>query len=317
MHTVMTSTIAAPNPSAAQLEDLEATFGLFNIRLTDGAVVSVRDTVAGLVQAPMLVALHGIGSGAASWLELARIFNLQRRLLAWDAPGYGESSALTEPKPQATAYAKQLHRLLKSLSIDDFVLVGHSLGALSAAAFTAQMVPGFIPRALVLISPALGYGSPARAEEGQQVRAQRLASIEQPGIAAMAALRYGHLLSPQASDSAKAWVHWNMARLHPQGYRQATELLCNDDLLGYCRAIQTERQREGSPIYRLPVHIWCGDADGITTPSQCQQVADTFSEPLGLIEGAGHACYVEQPEAVAQRLSKALTALSFDTVEGA
>lgn len=312
----MTSPIAAPTPTAAQLEDLEATFGLFNIRLADGAVVSVRDTVAGLVQAPVLVALHGIGSGAASWLELARIFNLQRRLLAWDAPGYGESSALADAQPRATAYAKQLLRLLTSLSIDDFVLVGHSLGALSAAAFTAHMVPGFIPRALVLISPALGYGSAARVAEGLRVRAQRLASIEDPGIVAMAAARYSHLLSAQASGNAKAWVHWNMARLQPQGYRQATELLCSDDLLGYCRAIEAERQREGSPLYRLPVHIWSGSGDAITTPTQCQHVADAFSEPLGLIENAGHACYVEQPLAVAERLNQVLATFSTATVDG-
>ncbi|MDH5857195.1 alpha/beta fold hydrolase [Lampropedia aestuarii] len=318
----MTSPIAAPaptdapNPSAAQLEDLEATFGLFNIRMADGAVVSARDTVAGLVQAPVLVALHGIGSGSASWLELARIFNLQRRFLAWDAPGYGESSPLAQAQPQATAYAQQLQRLLAALSIGDFVLVGHSLGALSAAAFTASMVPGLIPRALVLISPALGYGSAARVAEGQRVRAQRLASIEDPGIAAMAAARYSHLLSAQASGNAKAWVHWNMARLQPQGYRQATELLCGDDLLRYCRAIEAQRQRKGSPLYRLPVHIWTGSADAITTPSQCQQVADVFSEPLGLIEGAGHACYVEQPHAVAERLNQVLATLSSTTVNG-
>lgn len=312
----MTTTAHPPTLTAAQLADLEATFGLFNIRLTDGAVVSVRDTVAGLVQAPMLVALHGIGSGSASWLEVARIFNLQRRLLAWDAPGYGESTDLAEAQPKATAYALQLQRLLVSLSVDDFVLIGHSLGALSAAAFVAQMVPGFMPRALVLISPALGYGSAERAEAGQQVCAQRLASIESPGIEAMAAKRYGHLLSPTASDNAKAWVHWNMARLHPQGYRQATELLCGDDLLGYCRAIQAERQRPGSPLHGLPVHVWCGSADEITTPAQCQQVADAFGVPLQLIEGAGHACYVEQPDAVAKLLKQALAALPATPTQG-
>lgn len=306
----MTSSVDPLALTDVQLDDLEATFGLFNIRLTDGAVVSVRDTVAGLLQKPMLVALHGIGSGSASWLEVARIFNLQRRLLAWDAPGYGESSPLVDAKPKATAYALQLQRLLASLVVDDFVLIGHSLGALSAAAFTAQKVPGCIPRALVLISPALGYGSADRAENGRQVRAQRLASIEDPGLVATAAHRYARLLSPAASQSAKAWVHWNMARLEPQGYRQATELLCGDDLLAYCRTIAQERQMQDSPLYGLPVHIWCGSADAITTPQECQQVADVFSEPLSLIDGAGHACYVEQPEAVAELLKQALASLA-------
>jgi len=298
-----------PMISCAQLDDLEATFGLLHICLTDGAVVSVRDTLADLVSRPTLMGLHGIGSGAASWLELARIFKRQRRFLAWDAPGYGESTALADAQPKATAYATQLQRLLESLSIDEVVLVGHSWGALSAAALTAQMVPTCIPRALVLISPALGYGSAERAESGVKVRRQRLASIQAPGIKAMAAARYALLLSPEASVNAKAWVHWSMARLQAQGYSQAIELLCSDDLLDYCRRIQAERLREGSPLHALPVHIWCGSADTITPPAQCQQVADILDVPLTLIQGAGHACYVEQPDAVADLLEQVLASL--------
>lgn len=307
--TMMSTPAAAPMPTPQAHADLSAIFGLFNIRLSDGEVVAVRDTVAGALRQPVLVALHGIGSGSASWLEVARIFNLRTRVLAWDAPGYGESTPLAQHAPRASDYAAPLQRVLEFLSIDDFVIVGHSLGAMTAVALTLQKVAGFVPRALVLISPALGYGSAARQAQGAQVRAQRLAAIEAPGIAASAAQRHTRLLSGHASETARAWVHWNMARLRPQGYRQAIELLCGDDLLAYCHRIQAERERADSPLYRLPVHVWCGSDDAITTPAQCQQVADVFGVPLGLIDAAGHACYVEQPRAVAERLAQVLQAL--------
>ncbi|PAX16643.1 alpha/beta hydrolase [Vandammella animalimorsus] len=305
----MTSSARVPLPTPAQLSDLEATFGLFNIRLVDGNCISIRDTVAGPVQRPVLVALHGIGSGAASWLEVARIFNLKHRLLAWDAPGYGDSTPLKQQAPVASDYAVPLLRLLQSLAVDDFVLVGHSLGALVAAALTAWQVPGFVPRALVLVSPALGYGGVGRQTRGQQVRAQRLAGIEDPGIATTAALRHDKLLSSEASEVVRAWVHWNMARLKPLGYRQAIELLCGDDLLAYCRAIQAERERAGSLLHGLSVHVWCGSEDNITPPADCQQVADVFGVSLELIGDSAHACYVEQPVAVAQRLEQVLQTL--------
>ncbi|THT96161.1 alpha/beta hydrolase [Lampropedia puyangensis] len=313
----MNSTTLPSLPTPQQLDDLEATFGLFNIRLNATDVVSVRDTVAGLVQHPMLVALHGIGSGSASWLEIARIFNLKTRLLAWDAPGYGESSPLAKDKPKAGDYAQQLLRLLSSLSIDDFVLVGHSLGALTAAALTLRAIPGFVPKALVLISPAIGYGSASRRERGEQVRAQRLAGITSPGIAATAAARHTHLLSSQASATAQSWVHWNMARLQPQGYAQAVELLCDDDLLAYCEQIQALRQQPGSPLTDLPVHVWCGEEDRITPPQDCQQVADVFGVPLQLIPHAGHACYVEQADSVSTLLQQVLQQLRPTHSQGA
>ena len=51
--------------------------------------IAYRETGAG----PALVLLHGIGSGSAGWL-----FQLETlkgyRLIAWDAPGYGESENL-------------------------------------------------------------------------------------------------------------------------------------------------------------------------------------------------------------------------------
>ena len=39
-----------------------------------------------------LVLLHGIGSGAASWQAQLEAFSDRYRVVAWDAPGYGESA---------------------------------------------------------------------------------------------------------------------------------------------------------------------------------------------------------------------------------
>lgn len=301
---MMTETLtASPAMTAGQLADLEATFGLFNIRLADGELVSVRDTVAGDVRKPVLVCLHGIGSGAASWLELARIFNLKHRLLAWDAPGYGESTPLPMSRPAARDYAAALRRLLHSLSIDDFVLVGHSLGALVAAALVAQQWPGCTPRALVLISPAQGYGALAREAKGAEVGQQRLAEIAMAGgIPGMAARRHGRLLAPQADARARAWVHWNMARLHEPGYTQAVEMLCGGDVLADCRHIAAVQPG-------LPVHVWCGAEDVVTPPASCEAVAAALDVPLQRISGAGHACYVEQPAELAAMLGQVLQSL--------
>jgi len=52
-------------------------------------------------EGPTLVLLHGIGSNAGSWCNQLVTLSDQFRVLAWDAPGYGESTPLDELQPQA------------------------------------------------------------------------------------------------------------------------------------------------------------------------------------------------------------------------
>ncbi|MDH6166250.1 pimeloyl-ACP methyl ester carboxylesterase [Variovorax boronicumulans] len=287
--TMATDALALPASELALLDDR---FPARSVPVGGDAVVSVRERGTG----PAIVCLHGIGSGAASWLDVAMLLAPQARVIAWDAPGYGASTPLAPAAPSAADYAERLHALLDALDIQSCVLVGHSLGALTAAsaARKGSALASRI-RSLVLISPAAGYGAPSRAEARTRVRAERLATLDELGIAGMAARRSGRLVSDTASELARQWVRWNMARLSDGGYRQAVELLCNGDLLA-----------DLPPA--MPVRVACGTLDVVTTPEACADVARGCGVTLESIEGAGHASYVERPEAVASLLRKALVA---------
>lgn len=99
-----------------------------------------------------VVLLHGIGSGAASWVRQLDALGATRRALAWDAPGYGVSSRVAADSPVASDYAASLAAWLDALRIERCVLVGHSLGAIVAGAFARQA--GERLSGLLLISPA-------------------------------------------------------------------------------------------------------------------------------------------------------------------
>ncbi|MGJ7526814.1 alpha/beta fold hydrolase [Variovorax sp. GB1P17] len=277
---------------ASELALLDARFPARTVPVGGGAAVSVREHGAG----PAIVCLHGIGSGAASWLHVALLLAPQARVIAWDAPGYGASTPLASATPTAADYAERLHALLDALDVQSCVLVGHSLGALTAAsaARNGSALASRIRR-LMLISPAAGYGAPSRAEARAKVHTERLATLDELGIAGMAAKRSGRLVSDTASELARQWVRWNMARLNDGGYRQAVELLCNGDLLA-----------DLPPA--MPVRVACGTLDVVTTPDACAEVARQCGVALEAIEGAGHASYVEQPQAVAALLREALAA---------
>ena len=273
--------------SAAGLEALLAQrFAQRTLVLNDSRQ-AIRETGSG----PAVVLLHGIGSGAGSWLEVALQLGQCARVMAWDAPGYGDSTPLPALAPKAEDYAERLLKTLDALGIDRCLLVGHSLGAITASAF-ARLYPQRVCR-LVLISPARGYGDPAREIQRQQVRNKRITALEQLGIAQMAAQRSAAMLSPRPDVRALEWVRWNMARLNPQGYRQAIELLCGDDLLRH------------TPL-AVPCEVHCGEADGITAPETCLPLAKALGAPFTLIPDAGHASPIEQPCLVAGRLAFAL-----------
>ncbi|MBA1201435.1 alpha/beta fold hydrolase [Pseudomonas capeferrum] len=276
----------SPSP-IAELEALLAQrFAQRTLMLNDS-----RQAVREIGSGPAIVLLHGIGSGAGSWLEVALQLGRHARVVAWDAPGYGDSTPLRPLAPQAEDYAERLLKTLDALDIHDCVLVGHSLGAITAAAF-ARLHPQRLRR-LVLISPAQGYGNPARAIQCQQVRGKRLAALDQLGIARMADQRSAAMLSAHPSAKALEWVRWNMSRLDTHGYRQAIELLCGDDLL-----------RHAPPP--VPCEVHCGEADGITTPEACLALARALGASFALIPDAGHASPIEQPHLVAGRLAFAL-----------
>lgn len=287
-----------PDLPAAEVQRLEARFPARAVALGAGAQVAVRECGAGDAGLP-LVCLHGIGSGAASWLDLAQQL-APRRVIAWDAPGYGESTPLAAAAPRAADYGARLHALLDALGIKRCVLLGHSLGALMAAAALHHLHDGRGARrfaALVLVSPAQGYGGPDKTAARERVRAERLAALEELGIAGMAARRSQRLLAGGAAPLAQQWVRWNMARLNEPGYRQAIELLCAGELLA-----------DLPPPQPMAVHVACGALDAITPPAGCAEVARHCGVALQAIADAGHACYVEQPQAVAALLAPVLDA---------
>ncbi|AOJ71715.1 MULTISPECIES: alpha/beta fold hydrolase [Burkholderia] len=229
-----------------------------------------------------VVLLHGIGSGAASWVRQLDALGATRRVLAWDAPGYGASSRVAADSPVAADYAAALGAWLDALRIGRCVLVGHSLGAIVAGAFARRA--GERLSGLLLISPAGGYGS-APADVRAERRDSRLALLAALGPQGLADERSANMLSAYASDAARAWVRWNMARIVPAGYAQATHLLANADLAS------------DLSHYHGRIAVAAGANDAITPPAACERIAQAAGVGLQVIPRAGHAGYVEAPDA--------------------
>jgi pimeloyl-ACP methyl ester carboxylesterase len=255
-------------------------------------------------KAPTLVLLHGIGSGALSWAAQLEAFGSSHRVLAWDAPGYGESSPLATNKPLATDYARVLDEWLAHCGVQDLVLVGHSLGALMSSAWAAQRhgtaadgsTANARLRALVLASPARGYGHTSPTER-QAKWVSRLEVIDRLGPQRLAQQRAPELCATGASSAVIEQVRWNMARATRAGYAQAAHLLAFDDLLKYLpvKVPSQAPSRTATLPFTAPITVLCGGLDKVTPPAACQSLAHALGAPLQLLPGVAHPCYVEDP----------------------
>jgi pimeloyl-ACP methyl ester carboxylesterase len=275
----MSAVPSAAVDANATLEARLARFPARQIELAQKRVLSYREADgAAANDALPIVLLHGVGSGAASWVQQIEALGANRRVLAWDAPGYGMSTPVAPESPVAVHYASVLTEWLDALHIERCVLVGHSLGAIIAGAFAAmhpQRVPG-----LLLLSPAGGYGA-ASADVRETKRDQRLTMLNELGPQGLADKRSANMLSSYASDEAREWVRWNMSRVIARGYAQATHLLANADL-----AADLAR-------FKGRVNVAVGADDTITTPAACERLALVAGTQLQVVPRAGHAGYIE------------------------
>jgi pimeloyl-ACP methyl ester carboxylesterase len=240
------------------------------------------------------VLLHGIGSSSGSWRAQFVAAKLTRqRLLAWDAPGYGQSTNLSQTEPNAGNYATQMWAWLDAIGVHQPVrLVGHSLGALMAASAALQH-PKRVEQ-LVLLSPALGYAG-SSADERHAIIQKRLDNLATLGPTEMAKARAPAMLSKNASSEMLAQVEAMMAAVQPVGYGQAVHMLANANLLADLKSL-----RERFPEIRI--RVGCGSEDQITPLSKCTLAAKVVGSELINLGPVGHACAIEAPEIINQLL---------------
>ena len=73
--------------------------------------------------------LHGFNGNSKSWAHQFKYFKNKRSVIAIDFPGFGNSSALDT---DMETIANMFIRLLKTLNISSFQIVGHSMGGMLA-----------------------------------------------------------------------------------------------------------------------------------------------------------------------------------------
>jgi len=98
---------------------------------------------------PCIVLAHGITGSGLCWQHFASDLQESYDLIMYDAYGHGKSSRV-DPKKRFNL-SEDLHDLIVALKLDKPAVIGHSMGAATAASFTAAY-PDLLS-ALVLEDP--------------------------------------------------------------------------------------------------------------------------------------------------------------------
>lgn len=159
---------------------------------------------------PPVVLLHGLMGSGACWAPLARALEPEFDVIMPDARGHGDSSA-PEHGYQYDDLADDVVGLLRGLGLARPVLLGHSMGGMTAAVVASRA--GGLLRGLVLVDPT--FLSPERQREvhgsGVAEQHRRALGLQKSELVAQARARLPHRSLEIIELQAEARLKTNLA----------------------------------------------------------------------------------------------------------
>ncbi|MBV8529325.1 MAG: alpha/beta hydrolase [Candidatus Dormibacteraeota bacterium] len=239
-------------------------------------VVTSEDPAAHVIERgdgkPVLL-LHGWGTSAELFVPIFDGLQSERRLIAPDLPGFGDTPPPAQPW-SVHEYARWVVALLDRLGVDRCDVIGHSNG-------------GRIGIVLAATYPE---------------RVRRIVLTDSSGIRPRRGLRYRYLVA-----TYKALRRTQGATLLPRALRDAAQRRADrrgsDDFRaasGAMRATLVRLVNEDItptlPRVAAPTLLIWGERDA-DTPLRDAQLMERLIPDAGLVvfEGAGHFAYLEQP----------------------
>jgi pimeloyl-ACP methyl ester carboxylesterase len=253
----------------------------------DGVVTRVLECGMG---DDAVILLHGLGARANRWQEtLPALAEAAYHAYAFDFPGHGFASKGAEIVLSVPAFAKLTIAVLDALEIKRAFLIGTSLGG-HVAATVACKIPDRI-RGLVLVG-TIGI-APMGREVGnairQSVRQTDRASIERKFASVFA--------DPSRLSPAMIEEEWRVN--NSPGARESFTIL--GDYFAERADLDAVGQELSALLERVPALLVWGSRDKVVPIEIGRRSSEILKgTDLAVIEGVGHAPYLEEPAAFAQ-----------------
>jgi 3-oxoadipate enol-lactonase len=248
----------------------------------NGIQINVRDRGKG---EPSLVFLHYWGGSSRTWTEVVDYLANQHRSIALDHRGWGESDAPSAGYGIADLTSDALG-VVRTLELQNFVVVGHSMGGKVAQLLASRRPAGL--KGLILVAPS----PPSPTILSDEQREQMLHVFDSPESIAYAR---DHILSAMPLTNAQK------------------ERVIEDSLRGGAVAkdawpnkIILEDIRAEVRHINVPTLVLSGEHDQVHPVGGVREEVLSFipGAKLQIVPGAGHAPMLEAPEFLAQSIRR-------------
>jgi 2-succinyl-6-hydroxy-2,4-cyclohexadiene-1-carboxylate synthase len=229
-----------------------------------------------------MVLLHGFTQTRQSWRRTIAALGGRYRALAPDLPGHGLAA---ERRPASFAACAAY---VRAAADGPCVLVGYSMGG-RIALYTALALPGLVQR-LVLVGASPGIEDPAEREARRRADDALAERIEAIGITAFAQEWGAQPLFAGQDARVAAAAHADRLRNTPEGLAAALRGLGT----GVMPSLW-DRLGELS----MPVSLVAGERDAKFRAIAGRMAPAIPDCRVEVVDGAGHAAQLEQPEIVA------------------
>lgn len=240
---------------------------------------------------PPVVLLHGLMTKGACWVPLAKALEKDFDVIMPDARGHGDSSA-PEHGYHYDNLAEDVVGLIDTLGLDAPVLIGHSMGGMTAAV-VASRYPNLL-QGLVLADPTFLTLERQHEVYESDVKEQHLKILKQSKQELMASMRSRPKKRPE--DVIEVFAE---ARLQTSPH--AFEVLAppNPD---YMKLIST---------IRAPSVLIIGDDGAVVTLEVAKELARINPHlEVVQVEKAGHSVPFDQPDRFSKVVQTFLNSLS-------
>jgi len=239
---------------------------------------------------PAIVLVHGLGGSRKTWASLLPLLARSARVFAPDLRGCGDSTRGLAPWTLARA-ADDIEAVASELGLNDYVLVGHSLGGV--------IVEDLLVRRPPAVSAAVLISTSSRLSQQATDNWLRLAdSVEARGF------------SESPASQARGYSE-DFAAAHPDIVAEHARLSATTDRNVYAaqaRAASSYDYTAALASVACPVLVVQGLADRLTPPggSVLLHRALPAGARLEMIEGGGHNLPIEKPERIAELILSVL-----------
>ena len=214
-----------------------------------------------------IVFIHGVGLRAESWEQQLAVFSDQYRCCAIDMPGHGDSELLDKLTLTLDDFAEALKNFINNVIGEPAIVVGHSLGAMTALQ-TAVTYPEVI-RGVAALNAIFDRANSAA--QKVQSRAESLLDNLEQNVSDQPIARW-------FDKDSKYQVQAQMCR----------DWLDNGNRLGYARAYRMFAYLSGISAAQLqtisiPTLLLTGELDANSSPKMSLAMANIVPDARAVI----------------------------------